>query len=311
MIRTIVVLGSFVAVGAGSAAAFAQAPAPSPPAPAQPSSPPQTQQPLYPAPQPPYPGQAPPPTTSPPPYPGQTPTPYPATAQPPYPVTTPLTPGTPTSGALPQGPRNSDDESRDSGLGLEWIWLNADIGASYVGLDSINSSTFSLQHSSSSGGAFALGAGVRLLFFTVGARARDLQLSSFNLWEIDAEAAFHMRIDHADPYFGLRGGYAFVGTLSSSAIGSPGGTSPDVSVHGYSAGLMAGFDYYFNHFLSLGLDLNPEFLFLQRPKAALPAGFDLLPPAAQMEVLSSPLYQESGTSVGFGFTGTAHFGVHF
>lgn len=208
------------------------------------------------------------------------------------------------------GPKNADDEPHDSGLGLEWLWLDADLGASYVGLDSLNSSTFSLQHSSSSGAAFGVGAGVRLLFFTVGARARDLQLSSFNLWEIDGEAAFHMRIDHVDPYFGFRGGYAFVGSLSSTDIGSPTGTSPDVSVHGYSAGLMAGCDYYFNHFVSLGVDLNPEFLFLQRPKVAPPADFSALPPAAQTQVENSPLYQASGTSIGFGFTGTAHVGVH-
>jgi len=208
------------------------------------------------------------------------------------------------------GSRNSDDESRDSGLGLEWLWLDADIGGSYVGLDSINSSTFSLQHSSSAGPAFGARAGVRLLFFTVGVAARDLQLSDFNLWEINGDVAFHLRIDRTDPYFGLRGGYAFVGTLSSSAIASPTGTSPDVSIHGYNAGFVAGCDYYFNHYVSLGIELNPEFLFLQRPKAALPADFDELPPAVQMEVQASPLYQESGTSVGFGFTGTAHLGVH-
>ena len=61
-------------------------------------------------------------------------------------------------------------------------------------------------------------AGVRLLFFTLGARARDLQLSGFNLWELDGEAAFHIRIWRIDPYFGVRGGYAFVGSLGSGAV---------------------------------------------------------------------------------------------
>lgn len=343
MKRTLAAVGALAIASVFASTAVAQTPgtaplAPPPPAPPYPSSPypgsapetpvPPTTAPVTPEPTPPpaTPYGPPPTTPTPPitppfaPYPGSPqPSPAPLSPAPPfagappqaYPTTTGVAPGTATSGAMPDAAsKKSDDEARDSGLGLEWLWLKGDLGASYVGLDSLNSSTFSLQHSSSAGPAFGVGAGVRLLFFTLGAVARDLQLSAFNLWEINADASFHMRIDRTDPYFGLRGGYAFVGTLSSSAIGSPSGTSPDVSVHGYNAGFVAGCDYYFNHYLSLGIDLNPEFLFLKRPKAALPADFDALPAAVQMEVLASPLYQESGTSIGFGFTGTAHLGVH-
>ena len=205
----------------------------------------------------------------------------------------------------------SDDESRDSGLGLEWAWLNVDLGGSYVGLASLDSSNLQIQKSSSGGPALGLATGVRLLFFTVGVRARDLQLSDFNLWEIDGEAAFHVRRDRGDPDFGVRGGYAFVGTLRASAIDNPGGGSSGVTVHGYNAGLMFGCDYYFDHFVSLGLDINPEALFLQRPRAALPPGYSELSAAEQTAIQTNPLSEESGSSIGFGFTGTAHFGLHF
>jgi hypothetical protein len=205
----------------------------------------------------------------------------------------------------------SDSESRDSGLGLEWAWLNVDLGGSYVGLASLDSSNLEIQKSSSGGPVFGLATGIRLLFFTLGVRARDLQLSEFNLWEIDGEAAFHVRKDRIDPYFGVRAGYAFVGTLRARAVDDPGGGSSGVTVHGYNAGLMFGCDYYFDHFISVGLDINPEALFLQRPKAALPAGFSELSPAQQTAVRTNPLYQESGSSIGFGFAGTAHFGLHF
>ncbi|MGD0678188.1 MAG: hypothetical protein ABSC94_22480 [Polyangiaceae bacterium] len=234
---------------------------------------------------------------------------YPATG---YPATgapeAGYVPGVATSGPT-SGPRNADDESKDSGLGLEWAWIDADIGGSFAGLDSVNQSNLSLQNTKSGGGAFAFGAGVRLFALTVGVRARDLQLSAFNLWEIGGEAALHARIGHLDPYFGLRGGYAFVGTLSSSALESAEQPSAsEVKIHGFNAGFMAGIDYYFNHFVSLGVDANPEFLFLQRPKVAIPPG---LPASVQMAVESSPLYQQSGTSIGFAFTATAHVGVHF
>ncbi len=209
-------------------------------------------------------------------------------------------PGTPTSGATTV---TNTDESKDSGLGLEWLWLNAEIGADYTSMDSINSSNFQLQRSASAGPAFGVGAGVRILFFTAGVRARDLQLSDFSLWEVDAEAAFHTRIDHVDPYFGLRGGYAFVGTLSSDAVQT--GAS-DFTVHGFNAGLMFGLDYYFSHFVSLGVDGNPEFLFLQRPPVTLPAGVEMLLTPAQQTA-----YRQSGSSVGFGIAGTVHLGVHF
>lgn len=246
--------------------------------------------------------------------PAAAPQPAPPSAPPPgYPLTVPE-PGSPTTGPISPTPvpsTPSDDESRDSGLGLEWVWIRANLGATYVGLESINSSNLQIQNSASGGPAFGFAAGVRLLSFTVGIAARDLQLSEFNLWEVNGEVAIHMRKDRLDPYFGVRGGYAFAGTLSANAVDTPTGGSAGVSVHGYNAGLMFGGDYYFNHFVSLGIDLNPEALFLQRPKAALPANFSLLPPSVQTAVKANPLYQASGSSVGFGFVGTAHVGVHF
>jgi hypothetical protein len=192
------------------------------------------------------------------------------------------------------------------------VWINADVGLNSTSMNSLSSSNLgSIQKTSSFGGVFGAGAGIRLFFFTAGVRVRDLQLSNFNLWEVDGEAAFHVRIDHVDPYFGARGGYAFVGTLSSDAVQTaPGGSASDVSVHGVNLGLIFGVDVYLTHVISLGIEGNPEFLFLQRPPVALPPGVDpklipLLPPQEQT------LYQESGSSIGFGFTGTAHLGLHF
>lgn len=344
MTRTLVALGALFAVSLVTPAAIAQAPGtsqapgttpppspypgtpqpyPGPPegTPAPPTTPPTTPEPSVP-PATPY---GPPPTTPTPPiappfapYPGspqpapgpvEPAPPFSATPPPPgYPVAAGVAPGTATTGAMPvPGAKNADDERHDSGLGLEWVWINADVGASYVGLDSLSSS-LSLHTQKSSGPAFGAGAGVRLLFFSAGLRARDLQLSNFgDLWEINGEAAFHTRIDHFDPYFGVRGGYAFVGNLSQSAIGAPDGVSPDVTIHGYNAGFIAGCDYYFNHYISLGIDLDPEFLFLQRPKVALPSD---LPGPVQTTLEQNPIYKESGTSIGFGFTGTARLGVH-
>ncbi len=206
---------------------------------------------------------------------------------------------------------SSSDQSQDSGLGLEWVYLNADAGGAYTNLQSLSESHLALQQTSSAGGAFGVGAGVRLLFFTLGVRARDLQLSSFNLWELDGEAAFHIRIWRIDPYFGVRGGYAFVGTLGSGAVSLASGSSTsDVSVHGINVGPMFGIDVYLSSLVSLGVDANAEFLFLKRPPAPLPPGVTQAD-VAMLPAQQQQLYSLSGSSIGFGAVLTAHLGFHF
>jgi hypothetical protein len=206
---------------------------------------------------------------------------------------------------------NASDQSQDSGLGLEWVYLNADAGFAYTNMQSLSESNLAIQQASSAGGAFGVGAGVRLLFFTLGARARDLQLSSFNLWELDGEAAFHIRIWRIDPYFGVRGGYAFVGALGSGAVAvASGGSASDVSVHGINVGPMFGIDVYASSLVSVGVDANAEFLFLKRPPAPLPPGVTQAD-VAMLPQQQQELYNLSGSSIGFGAVLTAHLGLHF
>jgi len=204
------------------------------------------------------------------------------------------------------------EESQDSGLGLEWVWLNADAGYAYTDLASFSQSSLGLQKTASSGPVVGAGIGARLLFFTFGVRARDLILDNIgNLWEIGAEAAFHLRVWHIDPYFGVRGGYNFVGSLNKSTVSVAAGDNPSsVSVHGFDVGPMVGIDFYLAKYVSIGIDAELQFLFLERPKVPLPAG---LP---ESDVTSLPeqeqqLYNESGNSAGFAFVPTAHLGIHF
>ena len=239
-----------------------------------------------------------------------------------YPPGYPVAPGAPAAAGAPGSqpapgqPPSVDvppeDESQDSGLGLEWIWLNADAGFAYTDLASFSSSSLGMKKTASSGPVFGGGIGARLLFFSFGVRARDLILSDIgDLWEIGGEAAFHLRVWHIDPYFGVRGGYNFVGSLNQSSVNSAtGSTSPSVSVHGFNVGPMIGIDYYFNHWISAGADFDAQFLFLQRPTVALPAGVTQadvakLPPSAQQ------LYNQSGSSAGIQISPTVHLGIHF
>jgi hypothetical protein len=207
---------------------------------------------------------------------------------------------------------SNEEESKDSGLGLEWVYLNADVGGGFASMDSFNSTTLGLQKTSAGGPAFGAAAGVRLLFFSLGVRVHDLQLSGIgDLWELSGEAAFHTRIGHVDPYIGVRGGYNFVGSLNGSTVAVAAGDTPSsVSVHGFNVGPVVGLDVYLVKAVSIGVDAELQFLFLQRPKVPLPAGVtqadvSLLPTQEQQ------LYNQSGSSAGFAFVPTVHLGIHF
>ena len=163
-------------------------------------------------------------------------------------------------------------EERDTGLGLAWVWINAEAGYSFADLGSFSSDSLGITTTSSSGAEFGLGAGVRLFTLTAGLRMRDMPLSVGNVVELDGEVGFHST-GNFQAYFGARGGYLFSGSLSANAVGgalSNGGTPADVTFHGGNLGLMLGFDYYFNHYISLGIDANPEFMFIERPPVPLP-----------------------------------------
>jgi hypothetical protein len=230
---------------------------------------------------------------------------------PPPPASSPPASSLPSTPIMPPspGPRAPSDEGDDSGLGLEWVWVNADIGAAYVNMRSFSATNLALVTTESGGPVFGVAAGIRLLFLSLGARVRDLSLSNIgNLWELSLEAKLHTRIWRIDPYFGVRGGYNFVGSLNSSAVtAATGSPSPDVNVHGFNVGPVVGIDLYLAKIVSIGVDLDVQFLFLQRPPPPLPAGVTvaLLPPNDQT------LYQNSGSSLGLAVSPTAHLGIHF
>jgi hypothetical protein len=196
-------------------------------------------------------------------------------------------------------------ELEDGGLGLEWVYLNADVGSAFTDLVSLKSSNWQLQDNSASGPALGLAAGVRLVFLSAGIHVRDLQLSSFSLWETDLEAALHFRIWRFDLYLGARGGYAFLGSFSADSLRtSTGSSASDVTVHGWNVGPSLGLDFYISKLVSVGVDTNAEVLFLKRPPLPLQPGQTVAP---QYE----GLYADSGSSVGAGFVGVGHLGIHF
>jgi hypothetical protein len=221
-------------------------------------------------------------------------------------------PGGPSAATMQTQASLEAEEKEDSGLGLEWIYLNAEAGGSYIGLDTISSSDLRVHDSSSGGAMFGLGAGVRLLFLTLGVRVRDHVHSSFNLWQFNGEIGAHGRFGRIDPYLLFRGGYSTTASLNEVVEATSNDRfATDISVHGLNLGLALGLDYYFSHLLSVGAEASGDFLLLTRPKADLPAPSASLSPADRDRLANDPLYKGSGSSAGIAAGLSAHVGFHF
>ena len=201
-------------------------------------------------------------------------------------------------------------ESEDSGRNFELLWLDAQAGGTYVDMAQFSASDLAIRQTKAGGPSFSLGAGIRLVIFYAGLRARYNVLSMFNLWQLNAEAGLKIPISALDFMIGAHGGYSFVGSLADSnqATDTSTPTKNDaVSIRGFNLGVDVAVDYYINPYFSVGVGALGDFLFLNRPAVDKPKG---LTADQQAKVDADPLYQKSGTSAGFGAGGMLRLGLH-
>ncbi len=186
-------------------------------------------------------------------------------------------------------------DREDSGRGLEFVWLNGEVGVTHLGLGAIKEKDFNQEGiyqlkstSFTAGAAF----GVRLLFFTLGARFRWGTAYAFKHVTIDAEGAVHFPFGALEPYGGIGVGYArvydFVRVTADNVSPTPFKEQPAV---GLDARLFGGLDYYFTSMFSLGANVSGDVLFLSH-SAETPTATD-------------------ASSIGLGVTATAVAGLHF
>lgn len=262
------------------------------------------------------------------PAPAPAPVPSPAPAPSPEasaPAATPTTspPSPPPASGLPSelAPKDpeaekSAKEKEEDGEGsrlTELFWINGELGAAYANMQQFSAENLAITNPSGGGFMAGVGAGIRIVFVSLGARLRWQKLSPFNLVQANGELLFKLPISKVDVIIGGHGGYSGVGTLNdlfASNATTNAALADSVNVKGWNAGIDLGFDYFINRYFSLGLGLTGDFLFLQRPKSGLPAGFDQLPPEVQAEYQNSDVYKFDGKSVGFGFGAALRVGFH-
>jgi hypothetical protein len=194
-------------------------------------------------------------------------------------------------------------EREDAGRGLEFFWVDVEGGYEYASLQAFRSDALlgaGGVDDAGSGLALGVGVGVRVVFLTLGGRARLLRASAWDLWTLDAEVGLHLPLGALEPSFTFAAGYAWLG--SPSAEGAPGFDGGAVDVSGLDARLGANLDYYVNPLLSFGARASFEALALWRSGAPQPAAV----PAATAET-----YARDGEGIGFGVTLGATAGLHF
>jgi hypothetical protein len=205
-------------------------------------------------------------------------------------------------------------EKEDSGRGLEFFWLNAEIGGEHLGLQTFKANDLvdaKLVASKETGMVYGAGLGLRLLVFTLGGRFRLAHFSNWDLWTLNGELGLHIPIGNVEPYFTFGGGYASLGSFGASNLGS-GLNSAGVDVTGFNVRGGFGIDIYLSKRFSIGGNLTGDVLFLSRPKLsaedASKISGDLTPEQRQV---AAEVYAKDGSSIGAGATLTFVAGLHF
>jgi hypothetical protein len=192
-------------------------------------------------------------------------------------------------------------DREDAGRGLEWVWLNAEIGAAHLGLSTFKANDLvdtELVKTTQTGLVFGAGAGFRLLFFTVGARFRLGWFGDWRLWTLGAEGGLRIPMGRLEPYFMLGAGYAALGSFSSTAP-----ISSKADVKGFNARAGFGIDYYLSNTFSVGGNLSGDLLVLARSEVA--------GASESTAGNEATVYAKDGSSIGAGATLTAVVGLHF
>jgi hypothetical protein len=188
-------------------------------------------------------------------------------------------------------------EREDAGRGLEFFWVDVEGGYGYMDLQALAASSLldgTLLSDNGGGLVLGAGAGVRLIFLTLGARFRLTRLDSFDLWTVGGEVGLHLPRGAFEPSFTFSVAYA-------GASPSADGVNADgLAMSGISARLGANIEYYVNPLLSFGARGAVEALALWRSGAEQPAGSPIV-----------QFYAQDGSGVGVGGTLTGTVGLHF
>jgi hypothetical protein len=211
-------------------------------------------------------------------------------------------------------------EEQDSGRGLEFVWLNAEAGYQVLGLQTFKKNNLvdaGIVKSTQNGLLFGAGAGVRLIFLTLGGRFRLGTFDNWQLWTLAAEAGLHLPLGRVEPYFTAGFGYASLGAfdVNKSTLDLKGA---GVDIHGWTARGGFGLDVYVTNVVTIGANLTGDVLFMTRPgvdpkklASTASSGGANVNTQEQAVDAANNVYAADGSSIGAAMTATAVVGLHF
>lgn len=245
----------------------------------------------------------------------------PATAPPPAAFPPNLQAGglTPPSSTMPTGPAADPNQTQqdlekakkeDSKRGLEWFWINAEGGLSYVDMRTFVANdkdfTAGVIKTQALGGTVGVGLGVRLLFLTLGARGRVGLFDPWDLFTVGGELGVHIPLGRVEPHFELGGGYAALGNVGGLAKGS----TDAISISGGYGRISAGLDVFITPLFSIGLLGAADLLALARP-GFTPAQLQSLQSNPSVSDAQKTVLAAQGSSLGLAGGVTGVLGLHF
>ncbi|MFO0592970.1 MAG: hypothetical protein U0441_35845 [Polyangiaceae bacterium] len=221
---------------------------------------------------------------------------------------------TPNNGAPNPTQGNLDKaQKEDSKRGLEWFWFNAEGGFSYVDMRTFSGTgkdfTAGFVPTQTMGATAGAAAGVKLLFFTIGARGRVGIFDPYQLVTVGGEIGMHFPLGRVEPHFELGGGYA----LAANIGGLSKGTSDAISIAGGYGRLSAGVDVFPLPFLSVGVLGSAEFLGLSRPALSATQVQSIKddPNISDIRKSAAGDLATAGSGAGLAAGATAVIGLHF
>jgi hypothetical protein len=147
-------------------------------------------------------------------------------------------------------------EHSDSGRGLEFVYFDVGGAAQFVSLDALSPRDVyiggELLKTSSFGPSFSAGAGLRLLFFTVGPRFRFGTFSDWDIWTLNIDLGWHIPLGRLEPYAFVSGGFAKLAYHGAA----------DSAATGFNIRVGGGLDYYMSNVFSVGGKLDVDLLSL-------------------------------------------------
>ncbi len=183
-------------------------------------------------------------------------------------------------------------DKEDSGRGLEFVWMNGEVGVMHLGLGTFSNDNLvdtAAVNTTQTGLVLGAGIGVRLVFLTLGTRFRYAPLPDAKLWTLGLEAGLHAPFGSLEPSVTLGVGYVSVGSFP--------GPVP-ATARGFDARLGAALDYYLTNMFSVGVNAGAELLVLSRSSICAAS--------------SGPsTYCSEGSSTGGALTATGVAGLHF